>query len=409
MDRSYHLSESASSLFTSCTGLQVDLLGFLIETQKLSPTKDEILEYFENPSRADIKSLNIQLNFKPLKEDARSACQMTGSLLSKHSPLSKLLADLRAEGNSPVRFVEAEIDRFAADQSALYELQHPFPLLQIQKTKTRLLTLVETAARNRGIMNVQTFGQLATLLLRPLSLRAEPTTRSMDFLHVQTPGHLATYLNRPLHSEPKAFRARSVTGSSRLLNAIQWTILAYCSRYSTPISLEGSFLRQSKYIELMGRQLWIRSPTLTSTLGQAQARYQNFITLFARYPQTTLAPTPDIDLVWHTHQCSPVRYRLFAKLATGGTEIDHNDGLGQGTIDDARKRTGRLYRAEFSEEYERCLCWDCEAVREASTTTSKGGLKAGDEAALEEAVTKMVQKVTFYRSVERARRTGKLN
>ena len=297
---------------------------------------------------------------------------MTGSLRSKHSPLSRLLAHVRADETATISAVMASLDRFAADRSVIGEIEHPFPLLQTRETKTRLFTLFKNAARDQDMSRVQTFGQLATLL------------------------------KRTLYSQPEVFLSSSPT-TSRLINAIQWIILAYCSRYSSPISLEGSALRQSKYVELMGRHLWIRSPALISTLTQAQSRYKNFITLFVRYPQITLAPTPDIDLIWHTHQCSPLRYRTFAKIKTGGTEIDHNDGLGQVTIDDARKRTGDLYKAEFGDEYELCFCWDCEAVREASE-----GLEAGDEAGLEKVVEEVARKVTFHREVEVARRKGKL-
>ena len=267
----------------------------------------------------------------------------------------------------------ASLNHFAADPSLDYDKEPPFPLLQTRETRAHLATLLKITARYNDVSRVQTFGQLDTLL------------------------------KRTLYTRQKDIPSSSPTTSSRLINAIQWIILTYSSHYASPISLEGSALRQSKYVELMGRYLWIRSPALTSTLNQALSRYKNVITLFAKYPQTTLAPTPDIDLVWHTHQCSPARYRAFAKQQTGGTEIDHNDGLGQGTIDDARRRTGDLYKRGFGEEYELCFCWDCEAVRAASE-----GLEAGDEEGLEKVVEEVARNVTFHRAVEVARRKGTL-
>jgi hypothetical protein len=38
-----------------------------------------------------------------------------------------------------------------------------------------------------------------------------------------------------------------------------------------------------------------------------------------------MVPTLDVDLVWHTHQLSPVRYMIFSKATANGRFVDHND------------------------------------------------------------------------------------
>lgn len=71
----------------------------------------------------------------------------------------------------------------------------------------------------------------------------------------------------------------------------------------------------------MNGQLWIRSPALSGTLRRATDRYAKFLHLLKRKAPplgedgsgktivlgAIIVPTLDIDLVWHTHQCSAYR------------------------------------------------------------------------------------------------------
>jgi hypothetical protein len=105
----------------------------------------------------------------------------------------------------------------------------------------------------------------------------------------------------------------------------------------------------------------------------AIAKYERFLRLAARHPGQPVAPTREIDVVWHLHMLSPRAYyqdcqRLF------GTVLDHNGGFGkdpaevpilQATFED----TARLWLEAYGEPYvssepsasgERVDCWhDC--------------------------------------------------
>ncbi|KAI0866600.1 hypothetical protein F4860DRAFT_145898 [Xylaria cubensis] len=158
--------------------------------------------------------------------------------------------------------------------------------------------------------------------------------------------------------------------------------------------------RQSTFVDKMDRQLWIRSPAVEGTLTRGITRYERFLKLFKLYPRTMLVPTLDIDLVWHTHQCSPSQYILVtAEIA--GRFIDHNDKLGTATLDPAFENTKALYRIRFADEYRTCNCWDCEALRSAIRT--KDYYIQTDVASV---AFQAQLKVAHYRAVEIARQKG---
>jgi hypothetical protein len=159
--------------------------------------------------------------------------------------------------------------------------------------------------------------------------------------------------------------------------------------------------RQSAFVDKMEKQLWIRSPAVEGTLSRAIIRYGRFLKLFKLYPNNMLVPTLDIDLVWHTHQCSPTQYGLVT-TEIAGRFIDHNDKLGEATLNPAFENTKDLYRIRFAAEYRTCLCWDCEALRstiEVENKNIRGGVAAIAQAAS--------LKVAYYRAVEIARQKGK--
>ena len=145
----------------------------------------------------------------------------------------------------------------------------------------------------------------------------------------------------------------------------------------------------------MDRQLWIRSPGFEGLLRRSIERYGEFMTLFKVCPKALLVPTLDIDLIWHTHQCSPARYNAESfKLA--GKQIDHDDKLGKSTLDPGFGRLSDVYCMRFGKEYRICLCWDCALL--ANLVAEQAQM---DHAAIAKCVS---DEVTYYRAVEIARR-----
>lgn len=107
-------------------------------------------------------------------------------------------------------------------------------------------------------------------------------------------------------------------------------------------------------------------------LNESLRRYQMFLLLAAKYPGTGLAPTRDIDVMWHLHMLHPLAYyqdcqRLF------GTILDHDGGFGADPselpeLKETFRATARLWEATFGEPYVRAEhspeitnCWhDCQ-------------------------------------------------
>ncbi|QKX53956.1 uncharacterized protein TRUGW13939_01036 [Talaromyces rugulosus] len=123
--------------------------------------------------------------------------------------------------------------------------------------------------------------------------------------------------------------------------------------------LIGNVLRQASFVDKMHDHLWICSPAAEGTLYRAIARYHKFLKLFQLYPGNILVPTLDIDLVWHTHQCSAAFYENSMRERTG-RYIDHDDKIGKTALDSGIDETQKLFRLRFGQEYSLCLCWDCE-------------------------------------------------
>ncbi|KAL5350558.1 hypothetical protein ACLOAV_004127 [Pseudogymnoascus australis] len=151
----------------------------------------------------------------------------------------------------------------------------------------------------------------------------------------------------------------------------------------------------------MEKQLWIRSPVIKGTLHRAIARYSKFLKLFKLYPKTMLVPTLDIDLVWHTHQCSPSRYDVKA-LKMAGRLINHDDKIGGAILNPGFTKTKGLFRIRFGQEYEVCHCWDCEALL--SAVSSHDSETPPDNKAIARHVR---DEVDYYRAVEISKRREK--
>jgi len=171
----------------------------------------------------------------------------------------------------------------------------------------------------------------------------------------------------------------------------------------TTVKLAEAVQRQVLFVDKMEKQLWIRSPVVGDTLQRGVVRYAKFLKLFKWYPNTMLVPTLDIDLAWHTHQCSPSQY-LAGTKELAGRFIDHNDKIEKSNLDDGMEKTKQLFRIRFGHEYVICNCWDCEAALSAVTKLRRDG---GDESKMDAIAGQVSQDVAYYRAVEVARRAQK--
>lgn len=90
-------------------------------------------------------------------------------------------------------------------------------------------------------------------------------------------------------------------------------------------------------------------------LRRAATDYERFLHLAARYPGEALAPTRDIDALWHLHMLHPVAY---AKDTTRllGHILDHDGGFGKAAeelplLKQVFARTSELWEHEFGAPY----------------------------------------------------------
>ena len=169
------------------------------------------------------------------------------------------------------------------------------------------------------------------------------------------------------------------------------------------IALRNAVLRQCSFVEKMNRHLWIRSPALSGTLKRAIKRYDYFLKLVKRYPDTMFVPTLDIDLIWHTHQCRAIEYvKTTRELA--GKFLNHDDTIKDGILGDGFEETRTLYHLRFGREYRVCGCWDCEALLSALEDARSS---TGPPEDMEEIAKNVAAAVEYYKKVELARRNGK--
>jgi hypothetical protein len=166
---------------------------------------------------------------------------------------------------------------------------------------------------------------------------------------------------------------------------------------ATVSQLAEAVQRQSLFVDKMETQLWIRSPAIHGTLARAITRYDRFLKLMKLYPDTMLVPTLDIDLAWHTHQCSPAQYLATTK-SLAGRFIDHDDKIGPSTLDMGLQKTTDLYKIRFAGEYQYCCCWDCEMLKSAIEEDTEAGVDYSEIAQ------RVHDKVAHYRAIEIERR-----
>ncbi|KAL4987813.1 hypothetical protein BDW68DRAFT_197135 [Aspergillus falconensis] len=211
------------------------------------------------------------------------------------------------------------------------------------------------------------------------------------------PGLIRNLLNA--FYEPRArFKSSDTSQLAQTLRKARQT-----QELNTP--LVNNVERQCVFVDKMHAHRWIRSPVVAGTLRRAIDRYDNFLHLFRLYPSQFLVPTLDIDLVWHTHQCSAAKYRAFVTKRVGRF-INHEDNIGRGTLDDGFMNAEQWYRLRYGEQYQVCLCWSCEAILSAVEELNEDILDDPDPQ-LGDLVTDIERRVHYYREVEIARRLGR--
>lgn len=166
------------------------------------------------------------------------------------------------------------------------------------------------------------------------------------------------------------------------------------------IQLRDAVVRQMSFITKMNAHLWIRSPALEGTLRRAITRYTKFLKLMALYPKTMFVPTLDIDLVWHTHQCSPSQY-FDSTNKLIGRFLNHDDTIVKDKLEDGFANTKALFQVRFGKSYPICGCWDCEALLSALESPV---LDVKGEPDMEKIAQSVHYEVAYHRAVELARR-----
>ncbi|PGH30144.1 hypothetical protein GX50_07078 [[Emmonsia] crescens] len=132
------------------------------------------------------------------------------------------------------------------------------------------------------------------------------------------------------------------------------------------LDLVGAVIRQGTFITKMDTIGWIHSPTVQATMDHLLKRYTIFIHIISLYKKLTV-PTLDIDLAWHTHQLAPQSYFRYSLHKTSDRFIDHDDKVTEDKLNSAFEWTSKKYMEYTNgEPYSECICWYCEATREAN-------------------------------------------
>ena len=156
---------------------------------------------------------------------------------------------------------------------------------------------------------------------------------------------------------------------------------------SANFDMVGAVQRQLKFAHKMHDAKWLRSSFAAQILETAIRRYEMFFTLIVEYPGISLSPTPDIDLIWHTHQLSPKCYGLYSAMNANGRFINHNDNVHKPALTGAFDIAKTLFRERFGSDYQVCYCEGCMVSRapsgharnDESSDCSCRGLGCGDD------------------------------
>ena len=114
-------------------------------------------------------------------------------------------------------------------------------------------------------------------------------------------------------------------------------------------------------------------------------RYEKFLKLVQKYPNQRIAPTSNIDKMWHLHMLSPVAYyndcqKLFGMI------LDHDGGFGvleeeKPALGAVFEDTSRMWKLEYGEAYTdnpsmaMVDCWhDCQGRCWHACSSIQGGV-----------------------------------
>lgn len=122
----------------------------------------------------------------------------------------------------------------------------------------------------------------------------------------------------------------------------------------------------------------------TEQVEGALQRYEKFLLLAAKHPETPIAPTGEIDEMWHLHMLHPRAYYEDCMRVIGRI-LDHDGGFGKEpeeipVLAETFERTSELWEQAYGEPYvstprpgaSAVKCWhDCQgrcwhACKEAS-------------------------------------------
>ncbi|OBS24492.1 hypothetical protein FPOA_05033 [Fusarium poae] len=162
--------------------------------------------------------------------------------------------------------------------------------------------------------------------------------------------------------------------------------------------LRDAVIRQASFVDKMNSHMWIRSPALEGTIRRGISRYLNFCKLI-KMSKSTVVPTLDIDLIWHTHQCTAKYYGRAMKVLAGKF-VNHDDTIEKPQLGDGFTETRSLYRVHFGQEYRACGCWDCQAL----LTELEKVLERGEEPDIDDIAARVKEDVFYHRAVEWSRR-----
>lgn len=189
----------------------------------------------------------------------------------------------------------------------------------------------------------------------------------------QTPGENAETFKKITHLEPDLLQCLiQIQGpKDGRTNSDQALSMQFLSPGKTRIAnamLDKLWKNHDEWLDLMCHFLWIRSPAVEFTLQGARDRYRQLFDLFASSPTVGLTPTPDIELVWLTHQLSPSSFSMFSETSVGRL-VEHNAVPHDPDHIQALVSTERAFRARYGAAYRRCLCWDCQNLQRIARRT----------------------------------------
>ncbi|KAH0354404.1 hypothetical protein KCU81_g881, partial [Aureobasidium melanogenum] len=175
-------------------------------------------------------------------------------------------------------------------------------------------------------------------------------------------------------------RSRISRGEALALRRMMSRYWNNCSSFG--IDLVGAVIRQGSFVDKMHDIDWLHSPALSNTIPRLIRKYSRFIAIIAKHNRFAV-PTLDVDLAWHTHQLTPVRYMHYT-IAKAKTFIDHDDKVAEAKLTDAFAETSKVYQKLYGEPYSECTCWYCEAVRESHTSTASRLFRSNNATASEQ-------------------------